>query len=214
MAQDAKPLPRTITVSATGQVAATPDIARVSSGVTSEADSARKALSDNSAAMAALIAGLKGAGIEAKDIQTSSFHVEPRYTNPREGEVAVINGYRVVNQVEIVARKIDKLGEVLDQMVTLGANQMNGLNFEVSQAETLKDEARKSAMANALRRAKLLASAGGAEVGEVISISEEVSGGPQPYQYKMARTAMADSVPVEQGTQMLEARVTVTWALK
>jgi uncharacterized protein len=214
MAQDTKPLPRTITVSASGEVAATPDIARVSSGVTTEADTARKALSDNSAAMAALIAGLKGAGIDAKDIQTSSFHVEPRYTNPREGEVAVINGYRVVNQVEIVARKIDKLGDVLDQMVTLGANQMNGLNFEVSQAETLKDEARKAAMVNAFRRAKLLAAAGGAEVGEVISISEEVSGGPQPYQYKMARTAMAESVPVEQGTQMLEARVTVTWGLK
>lgn len=214
MAQDTKPMQRTVTVSASGQVAATPDIARVSSGVTTEAPSARKALSANSEAMKALIDGLKGAGIEPKDIQTSSFHVEPRYTNPREGEVAVINGYRVVNQVEIVSRKIEKLGEVLDQMVTLGANQMNGLTFEVSQAETLKDEARKTAMANALRRAKLLANAGGAEVGEVIAISEEISGGPQPFQYKMARTAMAESVPVEQGTQMLEARVTVTWSLK
>jgi uncharacterized protein len=214
MAQDTKPMQRTVTVSASGQVAATPDIARVSSGVTTEADSARKALSANSEAMKGLIAGLKSAGVEAKDIQTSSFHIEPRYTNPREGEVAVINGYRVVNQVEIVSRKIEKLGEVLDQMVTLGANQMNGLTFDVSQAETLKDEARKTAMENALRRAKLLAAAGGAEVGEVISISEEVSGGPQPFQYKMARTAMAESVPVEQGTEMLEARVTVTWALK
>ncbi|MEQ1578640.1 MAG: SIMPL domain-containing protein [Hyphomicrobium sp.] len=214
MAQDTKPLPRTITVSASGQVGAVPDTARVSSGVTTEAGSARKALSANSDAMKALIDGLKGAGIEAQDIQTSSFHVEPRYTNPREGEVAVINGYRVVNQVEIVARKIDRLGEVLDQMVTLGANQMNGLNFEVSRAETLKDEARKTAMANALRRAKLLAQTAGAEVGDVISISEEVAGGPQPYQLKMARTAMAESVPVEQGTQILEARVTVTWALK
>ena len=214
MAEEHKPMQRTVTVSASGEVAATPDTARVSSGVTTEAESARKALSANSQAMKALIAGLKDAGIEAKDIQTSSFHVEPRYTNPREGEAAVINGYRVVNQVEIIVRKIDKLGDVLDQMVTLGANQMNGLNFEVSQAETLKDEARKTAMGNALRRAKLLAAAGGADVGEVISISEEVSAPPQPFQYKMARTAMPESVPVEQGTEMLEARVTVTWALK
>jgi len=214
MADDAKSLPRTITVSASGQVAATPDVARVSSGVTSEAETARKALSANSEAMKGLIAGLKSAGIDAKDIKTSSFHIEPRYTNPREGEVAVINGYRVVNQVEIVSRKIENLGDVLDQMVTLGANQMNGLNFEVSQAETLKDDARKAAMANALRRAQLLATAGDAEVGEVISISEEVSGMPMPHQYKMARASMAESVPVEQGTEMLEARVTVTWALK
>lgn len=214
MADDTKPLQRTITVSASGEVSATPDVARVSSGVSTEANTAREALSANSEAMKALIAGLKSAGIEPKDIQTSSFHIEPRYTNPREGEVTVINGYRVMNQVEIVSRKIENLGAVLDQMVTLGANQMNGLTFEVSQAETLKDEARKAAMANAQRRAKLLAAAAGAEVGEVISISEETSGPPQPFQYKMARATMAESVPVEQGTATLEARVTVTWGLK
>ena len=64
---------------------------------------------------------------------------------------------------------------MLDTLVTLGANQMNGLSFEVSKAETLKDEARKEAIANALRRAKLYAAAAGAEVGEVVSISEDTA---------------------------------------
>jgi uncharacterized protein len=91
---------------------------------------------------------------------------------------------------------------------------MNGISFEVSQAETLKDEARKTAIANALRRAKLLAAAAGAEVGDVISISEEVSQ-QQVFYGKVARTAaVSDAVPVEAGTEMLEARVTVTWGLK
>ncbi len=211
---DDKPLPRTVTVSAAGQVGAVPDKAHVSTGVIAEADTARDALNKNSAAMAGLIAGLKSAGIEPKDIQTTSFNIEPRYTNPREGEVAVINGYRVVNQVDIVSAKIDKLGDVLDKMVTLGANQMNGITFEVSQAETLKDEARKVAIANALRRAKLLAAAAGAEVGDVISISEDTAQNPVMYGAKMTRSSMAESVPVEAGTEMLEARVTVTWALK
>ena len=90
---------------------------------------------------------------------------------------------------------------------------MNGLSFDVSKAETLKDEARKQAIENALRRAKLLASAAGAEVGEVIAISEEVAhGGPRPF--AMARAAKADLVPIEGGSETLEARVTVTWALK
>ena len=52
---------------------------------------------------------------------------------------------------------------------------MQGLSFEVSKADTLKDDARKEAVANALRRAKLLAAAAGAEVGQVLQISEEVS---------------------------------------
>lgn len=203
---------RTITVSATGEAAAVPDVARISSGVSSEAKTAREALDRNSAAMKKVIDGLKAAGVDAKDIQTSSFHIEPRYTDPREGEAPVVNGYRVTNQVEIVARNLGKLGELLDQLVTLGANQMGGLNFEVSKAETLKDEARKAAIANARRRAELYAAAAGVSVGEVIAISEEVAhAGPRPY----AKAAMAvQAVPIEAGSETLEARVTVTWALK
>jgi len=208
-----KPMQRTVTVSAAGQVSAEPDLARISTGIVTEGKAARDALARNSETMKALIAGLKSSGIEAKDIQTSSFHVEPRYTSPREGQAAAIDGYRVVNQVQVTARNLAKLGEVLDALVGLGANQMGGLAFEVSKAESLKDEARKEAMANALRRAKLLASAGGAEVGEVIAISEDVSdGGPRPL--AMAHTAMAEAVPIERGTETLVARVTVTWALK
>lgn len=204
---------RSITVSATGTVSATPDMARVQTGVVTEADTAGQALAGNSQSMARLIAGLKENAIDPKDIQTAAFRVEPRYTNPRDGQAAEINGYRVVNEVNVVVRDVAKLGGILDALVKLGANQMNGLSFEVSKAETLKDDARKEAIANALRRAKLLATAAGTEVGDVISISEDVvHGGPRPF--TMARAAKADMVPVEGGSETLEARVTVTWELK
>ncbi|MDO9384141.1 MAG: SIMPL domain-containing protein [Hyphomicrobiaceae bacterium] len=204
---------KNITVSATGTVDATPDLARIQTGIITEAETAAQALSGNSQNMAKLIGGLKESAIEAKDIQTSSFRVEPRYTNPRDGQAPEINGYRVVNEVQVVVRDITKLGAILDALVKLGANQMNGLSFDVSKAETLKDDARKQAIENALRRAKLLAAAAGAEVGDVIAISEDVShGGPRPF--AMARAAKADMVPIEGGSETLEARVTVTWALK
>jgi hypothetical protein len=209
-----KRMERTITVSASAEVAAEPDMARLSSGVASEAETAREALARNSSAMAKVIVGLKTAGVEAKDIQTSSFQVEPRYTNPREGQAPVINGYRVSNQVDVRVRDLKRLGEIMDSLVSLGANQVSGLAFEVSQAETLKDEARKLAIANARRRAELFATAAGASVGEVLAISEETAH-PGPRPYAMGRVAaMADAVPVEAGSQMLEARVSVTWALK
>lgn len=204
---------RTITVSATGQAVAVPDMARVQSGVVAEAASAREALSANSAAMEKLIAGLKQNGVDGKDIQTASFRLEPRYTNPREGRPPVIDGYRAVNQVEVAVRDLDKLGLILDQLVTLGANQMNGLNFEVSTAETLRDEARKDAIANAKRRADLFAAAAGAKVGQVISISEGSASPPQP-RFAAGRAAAMESVPVERGTETLVASVTVTWALE
>jgi uncharacterized protein YggE len=207
-----KEIPRTITVSASGQVAAEPDQARITSGVTTEAATAREALSRNTEAMKKVIAGLKASGIEAKDIQTTSFHIEPRYTRPKEGEAALIDGYRVSNQVQVLSRNLDRLGEILDQLVTLGANEMAGLSFEVSEAETLRDEARKEAVANALRRAKLYAAAAGAEVGDVLTIQEGGDMGPRPM--PMARAMKAEAVPIERGTEMLEASVTVTWALK
>jgi len=202
---------RSITITASGQVAAEPDMARITSGVTTEAETAKGALERNSDVMKKVIAGLKENGIAAKDIQTTSFRVNPRYTRPREGEPPIINGYSVTNEVEVVARNLDKLGEVLDQLVTLGANQMAGLSFEVSAAETLLDEARKEAVANALRRAKLYAAAAGAEVGEVLLIQE---GGAQPRPIPVARALKAEGVPLERGTETLQASVTITWALK
>jgi len=63
-----------------------------------------------------------------------------------------------------------------------------------------------------LRRAKLLAEAAGADVGPVISIAEDAAQyiplGPS------VRAMKAEAVPIERGTETLEARVTVTWSLK
>ena len=216
LSAEEKPMERTVTVSASGTVSAVPDEATISTGVSSEAKTAREAMSKNTEAMKKVVAELKGQGVEPKDIQTTQFNVEPVYIYPKEGQPPVVTGYRVNNMVSVCVKNLDKLGAVLDQLVTVGANQVNGISFEVNKAETLKDEARKEAVANALRRAKLLAAASGADVGEVMQISEEVSYvGPQPMMYGRAKAMAADSAaPIERGSQQLEARVTVTWKLK
>lgn len=208
-----KPLERTISVSATGTAEAEPDRARITSGVSTEAETARDALTKNSETMTKIIDELKGKGIDPKDIQTASFNVEP-VMDYKDGQPPKVRGYRVSNQVIVLVRKLDQLGEILDNVVSAGANQIQGLAFEVSKEDALKDDARKEAVANALRRAKLLAAAAGAEVGDVIQISEETSSnGPVMYAPRLAK-ATASSVPIEAGTSTLEARVTITWALK
>jgi uncharacterized protein YggE len=205
-----KAMERTITVSATGTAEAEPDQARITSGVMTEAPTAREALTGNTEAMNKVISELK-----SKDIQTASFNVEPVMDYSKDGQPPKLRGYRVSNQVVVLVRDLDKLGTVLDDLVSAGANQVQGLAFEVSKAETLKDEARKNAIANALRRAKLLAAAAGAEVGQVLQISEETT--PDvPVTFAAPRFAkvQAASVPIERGSSTLEARVTTTWALK
>lgn len=211
-AQDRQP-ERTVTVSATGAVSAAPDIARISTGVVTDGETARAALDANNKAMSGLIEGLKRLGIEARDIQTTHVAVEPRYQHHQDGRPPQIVGYRVINQVRIVQRSIARLGETIDTSITLGANQLGGIEFEVSSAETLKDDARRLAMANARRRAELYATAAGAGLDRVLAISENVmSPGPRPMQ--STRMAMADAVPVEVGEQSLSVTVHVTWGLK
>lgn len=208
-----KRMERTITVSASGVVSAEPDVARITLGVVAEGETAREALTRNTDAMQKVIAAIKARGVDPKDIATSSFNVQPRYTSPRDGQPQVIKGYRVSNEVLVTVRELARLGEILDALVTVGANEISGLAFEVSKADLLKDEARKLAMANAQRRAQLLAQAAGAEVGEVVTIAEDTSDiSPRPAGF--ARATLAKAVPIEKGSQELEARVTVTWALK
>jgi uncharacterized protein len=212
MAADGDKTQRLVSVSATGSVVAVPDTAYITAGVLTEADTARDALNRNNVATAKLIDGLKAAGIAPKDMQTSQLSVSPRYTQAKEGRPATVSGYTVSNQVRITVRDVKRLGEVLDQAITLGANQMHGISFEVSTAEQLKDDARKLAMQNARRRAELYATAAGAQLGPVLRISEDVrdAGGPM---LQKSRVAM-NAVPVEAGTQTLEVEVHVTYELK
>ena len=114
---DEKPMERTITVSATGTVEAEPDQARITSGVTTEATSAREALTGNSEAMTKVISELKAKGIDAKDIQTASFNVEPVIDYSKDGQPPKTRGYRVSNQVVILVRDLGQLGAVLDNVI-------------------------------------------------------------------------------------------------
>lgn len=205
---------RTVSVSASASVSARPDMARIMGGVQSEAPTAREATSENTKTMANLIDGLKSLGIDAKDIQTSNFSVNPRYQHRQDGRPPRIDGYQVSNEVSVFIRDLKAVGDILDKMIGLGANQVRGLSFEVSNAETLSDEARKQAIANARRRAELFAEAAGAEVGAVIEIREGAGGCEGPRPVMAARREAAMAVPIEAGEQSLSASVTVTWELK
>lgn len=211
MAADSEKMERTVSVSATGKVTAEADVAQISAGVVTEADSAKDAIGRNSVVMTKLIEGLKAVGVQAKNIQTTALNVEPRYTQPKDGRTAIINGYRVVNQVRLTVRDVKRLGEILDQAIALGANQINHIAFDIAEPETLKDEARKQAMESARQRGELYAKAAGAQLGPVLRISESVG---EPHPMPGGRMAMRASIPIEAGTRSLEVEVHVTYALR
>lgn len=204
---------RFVMVAGHGSVEAPPDGAEISTGVVTEAATARGALTANSAAMRKVIEGLKSAGLSAGDIQTQQFQIQPRYRTYKD-RPQEIEAYSVRNQVTVKVREIARLGEILDQVVTLGANQASNITFIVSDAERRKDEARKLAVENAIKRARILAEASGARLGPVLSITEEVIG-PRPPRPMVARSSMSmESVPIEAGSETLSVRVEVAFALE
>jgi uncharacterized protein len=206
---------RWIVVAGHGSVEATPDTGHVSTGVVTEAATAREALTASNAAMRKVIDGLKAAGVAAKDIQTQQFQIQPRYKSYKERAAPQIEAYIVRNRVQVTVRDLARLGEILDQAVTLGANEGSGISFSVSDAEKRKDEARKKAVENATHRARLLAEASGARLGPVLTISEEVINPPHPRPMAVRTTSMAaDSVPIESGSETLSVRVEMSFVLE
>ena len=209
-----EPQKRTISLVATGAVKTTPDKVDISTGVTSEAKSAREALDQNTEAMAKVVEALKVEGIEPKDIQTTNFSVSPVYEQRKEGTAPFIVGYRVTNSVRITVRDTKKLGAILDKVVSLGANQIDSIEFGVEEPEVLKDEARKLALKNVTDNAKLYAEAAGVELGPIVTISEEESSYYPRFAPAATRMEMSKDVPIEAGTASVEVRVRVTWELQ
>ncbi|MBL8594820.1 MAG: SIMPL domain-containing protein [Devosia sp.] len=219
LAQETTPVNGTISISGIGEVTAAPDTAFVNSGVTSQGATAREALDANTKAMSELIETLKAAGIEARDIQTSGFSVNPNYvySDARDANgyqlPPKITGYQVYNNVNVRVRELAKLGSVLDKAVTVGANTINGVSFSVADPSKLYDEARKAAFADAKAKAGLYAEVAGEELGSIRNISEvQGMGSPQPYMMKASADAVsAGAVPIEGGELSYSINVQITW---
>lgn len=220
MAQEASnPAPRII-VAGEGQAAIAPDLAILTLSVLREADTAREALDENNKAAAAVIAAMKEAGIEARDLQTSGLQINPRYVYPKndDGESQPrIVAYQVTNGLTVRVRDIAKVGEILDRSVSLGVNQGGGVTFTNDDPSVVRTEARRRAVEDAVSRARTLAEAAGVELGSVIEISEQ-SFAPPPMPmhdgraYRLA--AQAEAVPVEAGESVYRIQVNVTFELK
>lgn len=203
--------PPAISVTGEASVSVPPDLALVDGGVTSEAKTAREASDANNTAMGKVLLALKTAGIEQKDVQTSRLSLQPQYAPNRPGPSPVV-GYRASNRVTIRVRDVTKVANVIDTLVGAGANEIGGINFMVSQASKLLDEARDKAVADARRKAEIYAKAAGVALGAPLSISEEGNAPPMPYRKMSA--GMVAAAPVAQGEETLSVTVSVSWAIK
>ena len=132
------------------------------------------------------------------------------------GFPAEITGYQVNNQVNVTVRELDKLGDILDQVVAAGANSIYGITFMATDVEDAASQARASAVANAKAKAEELAAAAGASLGRIVSISESYSPSVMPEMYAGGGAGMdsaKSSVPFQSGGTLVQVDVSITWEL-
>ena len=203
---------RQIVVQGEGRVSAAPDTAIIALGVQRDARDARTAMQAASEAMTSVLSRLDQAGIAPEDIQTTRVGLDPRWQHTQDGAPPRVTGYVASNDLSVRVRDLDALGELLDAVVSQGANTMNGLSFLVADMKPLEEAARIAAVEDARRKAATLADAAGVALGGVVTLSEGGGGGPVP----MMETAMLSDramVPVAAGQVDVVVTVRAVFAI-
>ena len=210
-----QPTERTITVSGTGKVTLTPDIAYISIGVHTENASAKDAVAENNTQAQAVITSIKSFGVADKDIQTTNFSINPQQQTDSSGKVTGIT-YLVDNTVYVTIRDLTKLGDLLDSTVSSGANNINSIEFDVADKTAALSQDRQAAVADAKKQADELTKATNVVLGQVQSISYYDNTPPVTVQYSRADlvAAPAASVPVQAGSMQITTTVTIVYVLK
>lgn len=179
-AQQAEPQPRStiLNVNAMGASMARPDMATIHAGVTTRAATAREALAENAEQMTALLQTLRRAGVAERDLQTSWVRVNPRHQHYNDGREPQIIGYEATNTVRANIRAIDRAGQVIDDVVGAGGNQVHGISFTHQNPDVQLDAARRDAVRVARERAELYADTLGMRVERVVSVTEAGASAP------------------------------------
>jgi len=201
-----------LTVSGTGSIAAVPDMATITIGVTQRADSASQAVRMMSDAMRGIMGVIGDAGVAQTDMQTSSLRVDRIENYNNVTGQSEFEGFRASNRLTVRVLDLDSLGVLLDAVFQNGANDLGQLQFGVQDPAPLEEAARRAAVADARAKAEVYADAAAVILGDLISLNENGGrGGPVPM---MEMAMRADSVPVAAGEVAINATVTLVYETK
>ncbi len=217
----------TITVEGTGDAVAIPDVATFSFTVTKTASSVVDAQKQATNQSNAAIKVVRDGGVADKDIQTTSYNINPHYefqtgvcssTGVCRPSKSVLTGYDVSQSTQVKVRDLSKAGALFASIGSLGVENVNGLTFSVDKLDAVQAQARGVAIAKAQDKAKELAGQLGVSLVRVISFSEN-GNSPRPVMFGMGvadkmMTSQALAAPeVSVGEQKVTSSVSVTYEI-
>lgn len=210
----------TITVSATGEIYAKPDLAITNFSVVNEAKTVDEAMAENTKKMNDVINAAKGQGIEDKDLKTISFNISPRYDWNEISLIypqgkRVLAGYEIQQSLQVKIRNMEKIGSIIQAATDAGANEAGDLQLTIDKEDELKKEARAQAIEKAKTKAKELASQLGVKLGKIDYFNED-NVSYYGYSAKMSPApagAGGGTPQISTGENKIQATVSITYEI-
>lgn len=221
------PVYNSISVSGEGEVVSIPDVATFSFSVSADAKVASDAQKQVTEKVDVILAELKNLGIEEKDIKTSDYSIWPKYSYDSVVCSSIYcppsrqfqDGYTVTHGISVKVRKTEDVGKAFSLAGDNGATNLSGISFTVDDIESVLDEARAKAIAQAKDKAEMLARELGVRLVRVVSYYDNVGGGPIPYYAEgmggdMVKTSTASVPSIPVGENKVTMNVTVIYEIR
>ncbi len=209
-----------VSVSGRGTVSYEPDVANITMGVqVDKVTRADQALTQLNEKINNVIKAVEGVGVAKENIKTQNYSLYPQYD--WINNVQTPGGYNasqlLVVKVTNLSVNKDLVSQVIDAATKAGVNQIQGVSFDSSKLEDLKQEARLKAIVDARGKAKSIAGSLGVRLGKVIGWWENPIGGPGvPYNdmggYGGGGNSSAPAVPG--GSQEIIMEVSINYQVK
>ncbi|OZE74099.1 hypothetical protein CH306_10680 [Rhodococcus sp. 15-725-2-2b] len=207
--------PPGVNVNGVGEVQGAPDTLTTQIGVQATAEDVTAAIEQANAAVTEVTDAVIAAGVAREDIQTQQVSIDPQYSGALSGGTSAISGYQATNTLQVTVRDLSKASEVLGDATSAGGNatRISGVSFKIDDDSELITDARSRAFADARDRAEQYATLAGGELGDVLSITESITGQEQPRTFGDSASSFDTAVPIEPGQQTVSVSVSVKWAL-
>lgn len=216
-----------VSVSYTAEKEVSPDTVEVSIAVRSEdKKSMQTAVKENKEVSDKVYEYLKGA-INSQNgdyIKTSNYSASPSYIY-NNGKRS-LDKYIVSNNIIVHTKSLDKISEMIDKSLALGATTVDSLNFSLSEKDAQCAELLTEATKQARKRADIIAAAAGTSVSGIKNIDTSCSVNsnygmvPQYRNMLMSKASGASmdaaesSSPIEAGVIKVYSNVNASFYLK
>ena len=203
-----KPTTGTISVSGSGVIATSPDMATFSVSFSNTAPTSKEAQSAVNEAMQKVYDILiNNFDVKDKDIRTTSMSLSPKY-KWTDGEQTKV-GEEAYQSISVKVYDIKAIGSIVDSLSEVSGVSVSSVNLGLRDENRALMEARVKAMEDALSKAKDYASTAHMTVGKAISISD-TSGSPYMYSnYSLMKASAVSMDSMSAGATYYQSDVKV-----